>query len=343
MPINQQKNDRALERLIARLRRKSKPLAVTGAGVSVWAGYRTWAEVIDDLARAVGESNPGIDTATIIQNNRNPLHCAQNLGAYLGPRFADFIQAEFGPKAIVPGSLPLTLCNLPFRHFLTFNIDPSLEQIHIQMPRPCVAVTTGNLRNCRDLTLFMREDSDGADRRVVHLHGAHNDPPELIALTNDGYARLYQPGSLFSRFVWWLVTSQCLVFLGYGFADMDFLNLMRTSVFDLSPGKPLHFAVRGITAYQNDEEIRNELNNSFRIDPIFYEIGSQPENRHAGFADLIRGIPSQLDIPEAEIPASPVEEITIAAEPADIQRANELSRDLIDKIDPREDANDVSR
>lgn len=337
MPINQEKNARARERLVARLRAKTKPLALTGAGVSVWAGYGTWAEVIDNLARAVRESNPGVDTATIIQNNRNPLHCAQSLGAYLGPRFGDFIQAEFGPKAKSPGSVLFTLCNLPFRHFLTFNIDPSLEQIHIQLPRPYVAVTTGNLRNCRDLTLFMRDDSDGADRHVVHLHGAYNDPPELIALTNDGYARLYQPGSLFGRFVWWLVTSQCLVFLGYGFTDIDFLNLMRQAVFDLSAGEPVHFAIRGIAPDQNDEAIRNELNHSYRIDPIFYEIGGQPENRHTGFAELIRGVADQLKIPEAEIPASLVEEIHVAAEPDDIRRANELASEFIQKIDPRGD------
>lgn len=81
MPINQQKNARALEQLTARLRGKSRPLALTGAGVSVWSGYGTWAEVIADLARAVRDSNPGINTATIVQTNRNPLHCAQNLGA----------------------------------------------------------------------------------------------------------------------------------------------------------------------------------------------------------------------------------------------------------------------
>ena len=51
---------------------------------------------------------------------------------------------------------------------------------------------------------------------VLHLHGTFADPPECIALTNDGYARLYPDGTLFRKFVWWLTTSKCLVFLGFG-------------------------------------------------------------------------------------------------------------------------------
>lgn len=333
MPINQEKNARALERLIASLRGGKPPLALTGAGVSVWAGYGIWRAVIENLANAVWDLDPGIDTAKIIQDNPNPLHCAKRLGAYLGPRFRDFIHAEFGPNGKVPSDILFTLCSLPFRHFLTLNIDCSLEQIHPKLNRQCVSVTTSNLLA---LTAFMRDhDSNGITRHVLHCHGSYTDPLEHIALTNDGYARLYQDGSLFLRFLWWLATSQSLVFLGFGFTDSDFLNAIRRAAFDLPQG-PVHFAVYGIASDTNDEAIRNTWNDSYRIDPIFYELNDGAEHRHARFGDLIRGIATQLQVPEIPKPTvvknEPVPLTSDAAE--NLQWANELASEFVDKIDP---------
>ena len=339
MPINQEKNARALERLVASLH-GGRSLALTGAGVSTWAGYGTWGAVINDLASAVQYLDSGVDTAGIIQNNPNPLHCAKRLGEYLGPRFRDFIHAEFGPNGKAPNGILFTLCSLPFRHFLTLNIDCSLEQIHRTLRRPCVSVTTSNPLA---LTAFMRaHDSDGVARHVLHFHGSYTDSMEHIALTNDGYARLYQDGSLFLRFLWWLVTSQSLVFLGFGFTDSDFLNAIRRAAFDL-PQEPVHFAIQGIANTVNDEAIRNSWNDSYRIEPIFYELHDGAENRHARFGELIRGIAAQLAIPEVpkvDLAAEePIPLISTVAE--DLQRADELASELIQKIDPRGD--DVPR
>ena len=333
MAINQEKNARARGRLIESLR-TGTPLAVTGAGVSVWAGYGTWKNIIDDLASAVREREPGLDTERVIQDNPNPLHCAKRLGAYLGPRFREFIRAEFGPKGQNPDDVLFTLCGLPFRHFLTLNIDCSLEQIHITLQRSCLSVTTSNLR---DLTTFMRGyDVNEAPRRVLHFHGSYDDLPELIALTNDGYARLYQDGSLFRRFVWWLVTSQCLVFLGFGFKDSDFLNVMRQAAFDLADGEAVHFAIRGIWPDENDEGIRNDLNDSYRIDPVFYELKKKPDNSHAGFAELIRGIAAELELPEVTRPSLHIQDHPpiAPAEAEDIRRAEQLGAELVERLDP---------
>jgi len=92
--INQEKNAQARARLIHALQ-TGATLAVSGAGVFTWAGYGRWSGVIEDLARAVAETDQSVDTARIIQDNPNPLHCAQRLGAHLGARFREFIQAEF--------------------------------------------------------------------------------------------------------------------------------------------------------------------------------------------------------------------------------------------------------
>jgi hypothetical protein len=149
--------------------RLGNSLALVGAGISIWAGYGSWGQVIEHLADAVRALRPELNTQQIIHNNRNPLHCANHLGAYLGPRFAEFIQAEFGPNGTKPNDLLFRLCSLPFKHFLTLNFDYSLEQIHGTLGRPYNSVTT---RNLPDLIKFMRSH-DGIDvaRCVLHLHG----------------------------------------------------------------------------------------------------------------------------------------------------------------------------
>jgi hypothetical protein len=341
LPINAERNDRARNRLLEALR-SGNSLALVGAGVSMWAGYGSWGQVIQHLAAAVHAARPELDTQQIINNNPNPLHCAKHLGAYLGPRFAEFIQTEFGPNGKKPDQLLFRLCLLPFKHFLTLNFDYSMEQIHATLGRAYHTVTT---RNLRDLITFMRSH-DGVDpaRCVLHLHGTFADPPEYIALTNDGYARLYPDGTLFRKFVWWLTTSKCLVFLGFGFTDSDFLNAMRQAAWDLKDeAEPLHFAIRGIRPNENDDAIRNDLNDSYKIAPIFYELAADPQNRHAGFATLIEGVAAELELPLV-VPATVAvenEPPAAAPEPDDLRRAERLAEELVQKLDPGGD--DVPR
>jgi hypothetical protein len=341
LPINAERNDRARNRLLDALRRGNS-LAVVGAGVSMWAGYGSWGQVIQHLAAAVHTIRPELDTLQIIHNNPNPLHCAKHLGAYLGPRFAEFIQTEFGPNGKRPDQLLFRLCSLPFKHFLTLNFDYSMEQIHATLDRAYHSVTT---RNLPDLITFMRSH-DGIDpaRYVLHLHGTFADPPEYIALTNDGYARLYPDGTLFRKFVWWLTTSKCLVFLGFGFTDSDFLNAIRQAAWDLKDETdPPHFAIRGIRPDENDEAIRNDLNDSYKIDPVFYELAEDPQNRHAGFATLIEGIAIELELPLVAPTIVAVDNLPPAAAPesADLRRAERLAEELVQKLDPGGD--DVPR
>jgi len=334
VPINANRNQGARNRLVTALRRGDS-LALVGAGVSIWAGYGSWDQVIEHLAGAVRAARPEVDTQRIIQNNQNPLHCAKHLGAYLGPSFAEFIQTEFGPNGKKLNDLLFRLCSLPFKHLLTLNFDYSLEQIHGALARAYRSLST---RNLPDLVKFMRSHhGTDVERCVLHLHGTFSDSPEYIALTNDGYARLYQDGTLFRKFIWWLTTAKCLVFLGFGFTDSDFLHAIRQAAWDLQEERdPIHFALRGIRPDQNDEAIRNEYNDSYKIDPIFYELAADPQNRHAGFATLIEGIAADLELPAVVPPAGlPEDGVPVAApEPDDLRRAEQLAEELIEKLDP---------
>ena len=317
--INAERNEGARNRLVAALRRGNS-LALVGAGVSVWAGYGSWGQVIEHLADAVRAIRPELDTQAIIRNNRNPLHCAQHLGQYLGPAFADFLQREFGPNGKRPNDVLLRLCSLPLRHFLTLNFDYSLEQIHGMLGHAYQTVST---RNLSDLVKFMRcHEGVGTLRHVLHLHGTFTDPPADIALTDDGYRRLYPDGTLFRKFLWWLTTSKSLIFFGFGFTDSDFLNAVRQAAWDLKEqDEPIHFAIRGIAREDNDEAIRNESIDSYRIEPIFYQLAEDAQNRHAGFPALIEQIAADLNLPVVAPPLIiPGDAAPVAAPEPDVRQ-----------------------
>lgn len=216
MAINSERNSQARGRLVELLR-TNRAIAVTGAGVSAWAGYPPWSGVIRDLGEAVREQARGaIDPEIVIRKNTNPLHCAQMLGTYLGPKFADFIRSEFGPNGTTPRDVLFNIVSLPFRHFLTFNFETSGERTHDALQRPCGCIS---VTSRRDMVVFMREmDRQDYGRQFVHLHGMFTDPPELIALTEQGFSQLYHKDPFFQNLLWLLLTSKRLVFLGLGFS-----------------------------------------------------------------------------------------------------------------------------
>src|SRR5258708_21364380 len=70
--IDRERNRRALEQLLTLLR-TGQPYAMTGSGVSVWAGYRTWRQVIHRLAAAVTERRGAEGKAELIVRNHPDL------------------------------------------------------------------------------------------------------------------------------------------------------------------------------------------------------------------------------------------------------------------------------
>ena len=113
------------------LLRTGLPIGVTGAGVSVWAGYPCWPDLITRLAQEVRRrTRDEVDTDRVIQNNTDLLHCAQRLGTYLGPDFARFIRAEFGDNNLALHDVLFKLVSLPLKHFLTLNFETSCERAH---------------------------------------------------------------------------------------------------------------------------------------------------------------------------------------------------------------------
>jgi SIR2-like domain len=341
LPIDAAKNLEARQRLMAALRTQ-RTLGVTGAGVSAYAGYGTWWGVLHRLAEEVERHSRGAvpDADVVINANPDPLHCARELGRLLGDaRFQRFIQTEFQPRTTTPHDVLYRIANLPFAHFLTFNFDTSNERVHEAIGRPCASITTAN---DGQLLEFLR-NFDGAQyaRTSVHIHGLYSDPIDRIVLTNAGYARLYRSNNFFRQALWSLAISRQLVFLGYSFNDAAFNKVMTDVAWDLGEDQePNHFAVLPIWPAEDDAPVRNTYNDTYLIEPVFYELrGDRNAPDYGAFVELMTGIanelgaggaPGRLVIPEEVRPA--VDEAGPGQD--DLRRARELGDAILDRFDP---------
>ena len=198
------------------------------------------------------------------------------------------------------------LVGIPFRHFATLNFDPSLEQVHGVLARQCGTVSTSDRRS---IARFMRE-MDGRDyaRQVIHLHGMHSDASEFIALTEQGYRRLYRDNQWFTNFLWLLAVSKRLVFMGFGFQDFDLLSSLRDATRDIQDNGLCHFAIIHLRPQDDDGPIRTQLNDRYLIEPVFYEVlGDDEHADHRGFVELVNGLSDELGVtasaPEAVVQA----------------------------------------
>jgi hypothetical protein len=82
--------------------------------------------------------------------------------------------------------------------------------------------------------------------------------------------------------------------------------------------------------------MRQDHNERYFVEPIFYELVEQADDPHARFLPLINGILHQLDLPP--LPAIEIAEPAVAAEliaePGDVQRAEELAEQFLRRTDP---------
>jgi hypothetical protein len=338
--INAARNRRAMDQLLALLRTR-QPYAMTGAGVSVWAGYRTWTQVIARLAAAVTERRDGeVNVELIVRNHQDLLFCAQALGRELSrEELTEFVQHEFGPNGRPLHELLYLLVQMPFKHILTLNFELSIERAHIG-----VGLQHGTV-SCCDRAAISRflatMDSQEHPRQIVHLHGIFTDPIQTIGLTEDAYRQLYHDNHLFNRFLWLLAATKRMVFFGFGFGDTDLLNAMREAARDVRENGNRHFAIVGIAPGEDDGPLRQRLNERYLVEPIFYELVEDGGDPHAGFPPLINGISHELAVPLR--PAVELAEPAVAAEPVadpgDMRRVADLAEQFLGRIDPG--ANDV--
>jgi SIR2-like domain len=319
----------AFDNLVAAIRPR-EALAVTGAGLSIWAGYGTWQQLIDRLANAVRHHRGDeVNVDVVLRQHTDLLHLASRLGTYLGNLdFEAFIRDEFGPTERAPHRVLHTFAQIPFRHCLTFNFEESLERSHISLAIQHRSIACGDLR---EIPRLLRNLNSPCSRYIVHLHGKVSDPINRMALTEEGYLALYRD-PLFKNLMWLLCATRTLVFVGFGFTDNDFLRALREGARDVRTCGSCHFAIVGLRPEDNDGERRQYFNENYLIEPVFYEVKTADGHQnHDGFVELIDQIATATGMQvQAPLPLP----VTGAADEEELRLAESLSDRVVQRLDP---------
>src|SRR5205807_1939378 len=108
-----------------------------------------------------------------------------------------------------------------FKHLLTSNYDPALERHHKPPDRP-ISICLDHVSAPQFITEF---GDDGYARRIVHVHGRHDEPRNII-LTEEDYGS-YVRSAVLEEFWRVIPVAGRLVFFGFSFRDIDLLYSFR--------------------------------------------------------------------------------------------------------------------
>jgi hypothetical protein len=281
---------RAVEALSNTLR-GGNALALVGAGLSVRAGYPTWASLLQHLqaeavavsaGRKARPSEPGQSVKELNlqswpeQAQRDVLWRAQKMRDHIGERkYRALMRRTFKARPKRDECLDI-IARLPFCHYLTTNYDGSLGHALRRERRQAPLVKTWTIES--DALDMMRTFlDDSAQVHLVHLHGRISEIESLV-LTDQDYTQLYLRSDSNVRKLFALFALRRVVFFGFSLDDPDLSAILRQVTGSLGYSQTRHFAILGIEKGQNRQVMRERLQRKFGVDAIFYEI--TPDHRN---------------------------------------------------------------
>ncbi|MCF7846731.1 MAG: SIR2 family protein [Candidatus Gracilibacteria bacterium] len=204
-----------------------------------------------------------------------------------------------------PSQFHTLLVGLGFRAIVTTNYDLVLEssfqsQTEADGSRSsynCIPVDL--CKNSEDGIQFLRDLANGKIKdRVLHIHGFYDNPENIILTTSD-YECAYKPETQHSPQLHCRTTlsNYPLVFVGFGMEEAiaGFLRLVQEN-FNLGSTKS-HFGIFSSKLKSQKTEFEKA-----GIDPIFYTVDEDNEERHAGFKDLLSELQKAKDEKLRQLP-----------------------------------------
>lgn len=217
---------RNVERL-ADLARRRRLVPFMGAGVSVTAGAPTWNKLIERLADDAG-LRPD-ERQQLLESRMSALDQA----AVLEQSFVTKGEFRAAIKRIVDldryGLAPALLASLGAPQAITLNYDGLYE------------LASEDVHGER-LTLISHETSaHSAERWLLKLHGTAS-APETIVLTRDDYLGYATTRNALSAIVKANLLTNHLLFVGFGFADDHFHQIVHDVRLAVAPNDATHTA-----------------------------------------------------------------------------------------------------
>lgn len=264
-------NNYAFDELVRSIKDRSV-FAFIGAGCSKRVGYPSWEELITFLETRVKTSNPSLrleDYKHFLKGNTDDkLWYAEILKSNLTEDFHGLIQETYKQKDISDWSFHQSLLSINFRHYLTTNYDPLLENTRVITSAPLSFLSWNNKERLKAFFEAIHSSTEEA-RSVFHIHGRFDDK-ESIILTERDYLGMYHQDALAVKILWSIIASYRMCFIGFGLNDLDVLTVFRKVWWDFGRGNARHFAF----IKENDKTkriiFRQYMRDKYGINPIFF-------------------------------------------------------------------------
>lgn len=196
-----------------------------GAGVSMGAGYPSWAKLLAEVGEELGVQSADLhDLAALAQWS-----IQENGGA---TRVRNVIKEQIGVEYPIPATLEI-IARLPVKYIWTTNYDRLVERAFSAINRPIDTVS-----GAADLAL---RATPGASR-LFKMHGSVERLDDVVISTDD-YELYRSKRGAFLPLLQAHLSSMSMLFLGISFTDPNVRHVLSLIRESFTSAPPEHFAI----------------------------------------------------------------------------------------------------
>jgi hypothetical protein len=242
-----------------------------GNGVSVDAGYPTWAGLVEGTLRTLeGNVREGIlaDERYIkAWQKKRYERCFTRIEAIAGRTVLEkAVATQLSSRAKLPGNILGHIIDWPIVGYVTTNYDGLLENKLVEVGELGWLPVGNSLDEIKKIS----GDATGV---VWHIHGATNQPQDKnrLVLTEKDYDDMYLDGSPMVTQLRGLLNQRRILFVGFGFEDPEVMRLLKLVARFSTPLRPVFAFISGLSGTENESK-RMELLEEYNIDVIPYRV-----------------------------------------------------------------------